>query len=258
MFKTYLGIFIPALFAHLLTDFVFQTDSSIRAKGKLPVLIGHGLIAGILTYFFVGVVPGWELPLGVGLTHILLDAWKMNSQKGTRLRKFILDQVGHVMILGLFSWAALYEYAAVPGLWISLWGWPYLLVLTVISGAILSIYVVSFIVELTFEALGLQKRQASSSEEEQSSYLKEEVGIAAGGRIIGYLERSLVLLFVLVGYPAGIGFLIAAKSIFRFGELTESGPRWLAEYIIIGTLLSILFGTLFAYLTVGVAQKIIP
>jgi len=258
MFKTFLGIFIPALFAHLLTDFVFQTDSSIRAKGKLPGLIGHGLIAGILTYFFVGVVPGWELPLGVGLTHILLDTWKMNSQKGTRLRKFVLDQVGHVMILGLFSWAAIYRYTEVSGLWTSIWGWPYLLILTVISGAILSIYVVSFLVELTFEALGLQKRQASSAAEEQSSFLKEEVGMSAGGRIIGYLERSLILLFVLVGYPAGIGFLIAAKSIFRFGELTESGPRWLAEYIIIGTLLSILFGTLFAYLTVGAIQKIIP
>ena len=162
------------------------------------------------------------------------------------------------MILGLFSWAAIYSYAEIPGLWTSLWGWPYLLILAVISGAILSIYVVSFLVELTFEALGLQKRQASSSAEEQSSFLKEEVGMSAGGRIIGYLERSLILLFVLVGYPAGIGFLIAAKSIFRFGELTESGPRWLAEYIIIGTLLSILFGTLFAYLTAAAVQMIIP
>lgn len=258
MFNTYLGIFIPALFSHLLTDFVFQTDTSIRAKGKVPGLVGHGLIAGILAYLFVGIVPGWELPLGVGLTHILLDAWKLNSQKGTRLRKFVLDQLGHVMILGLFSWAAIYRFAEYPGLWSSFWGWPYLLILAVISGAILSIYVVSFLVELTFEALGLQKRQASSPAEEQSSFLKEEVGMSAGGRIIGYLERSLILIFVLVGYPAGIGFLIAAKSIFRFGELTESGPRWLAEYIIIGTLLSIFFGTLFAYLTAAAVQMIIP
>ena len=80
-------------------------------------------------------------------------------------------------------------------------------------------------------SLGLNKDQA------QESDIKE------GGKIIGYLERSLIFLFILVDYPAGIGFLIAAKSIFRFGELTSPDRRKQAEYIIIGTLLSILFGT---------------
>lgn len=258
MLKAFLGIFIPALFAHLLTDFVFQTDSSVRSKGKLPGLILHGSIAGVLTYIFVGNFQGWILPLGVGLTHILLDAWKLNAKKGTRLRKFVLDQLGHGLTLGLFSWASLTHYHPLSGLWTRLWGWPYLLVLALSSGAILSIYVVSFLVELTFEALGLEKRQDPSSAEERSSVVKEDVGMSEGGRVIGYLERSLILLFILAGYPAGIGFLIAAKSIFRFGELTESGPRWQAEYIIIGTLTSILFGALFAYLTVWTARLIIP
>lgn len=258
MFEQYLGIFIPALFAHLLTDFAFQTDASIRSKGKLPGLILHGLTAGILTYIFMGVVPGWEFPLGVGLTHITLDAWKLKTEKGTRLRRFILDQVGHILILALFSWGSLIGYGGQASLWTRLWGWPYLLILAVGAGAILTIYVVSFLVELTFEALGLDKRHEPVSADQSSEILKEEVGMSEGGRVIGYLERSLILLFILAGYPAGIGFLIAAKSIFRFGELTESGPRWQAEYIIIGTLTSILFGALFAYLTAWSVGIIIP
>jgi hypothetical protein len=34
------------------------------------------------------------------------------------------------------------------------------------------------------------------------------------------------------------GFLLAAKSVFRFGDLKESKDRKLTEYVLIGTLLS--------------------
>ena len=63
-------------------------------------------------------------------------------------------------------------------------------------------------------------------------------GLKDGGRYIGYLERSLVLLLMLINQPTGIGFLIAAKSILRFGEIKDSQSRKVAEYIIIGTFMS--------------------
>ena len=250
MSEPFLEFFVPLLCAHLLTDFVFQSDASIRAKHRLSGLIPHGLLAGFLAYLLTGILPCWEIPVGVALTHSLLDAWKLRSKKGSRLRRFVLDQLGHILILALFSWAAVYRYGEFPGIWMNLFSQPYLLILTVVSGGIVSIYVVSFLVELSFEALGIEKYPASSGEESGEGLLQGEIGIAEGGRVIGYLERGLITLFVLVGYPAGIGFLIAAKSIFRFGELTDSSRRWQAEYIIIGTLLSILFGTSFAYLTI--------
>jgi hypothetical protein len=56
-------------------------------------------------------------------------------------------------------------------------------------------------------------------------------------------------LFVLIGHPESIGFLIAAKSIFRFGEIKESKHRMDAEYIIIGTLMSFGYGILIACAT---------
>lgn len=258
MADVFLGFFIPLLFAHLLTDFAFQSDGSVRAKYRLPGLILHGLLAGVLSYLFVGRYDGWEIPAGVVITHCLLDAWKLRSQKGTRLRRFVIDQLGHWLILALFSWAAAFQYGDTQGLWIDLFGWPYLLILAVISGGIVSIYVVSFLVELSLEALGIKKSLISAGEEEAEGAPGEEMGIAEGGRIIGYLERSLITLFVLVGYPAGIGFLIAAKSVFRFGELMDSSRRWQAEYIIIGTLLSVFLGTSFAYLTSWIIGLIIP
>ena len=63
-------------------------------------------------------------------------------------------------------------------------------------------------------------------------------GLVNAGRTIGQLERFLVLLFLLAGQPTAIGFLVAAKSIFRFGELRDTTNRMESEYIIIGTLAS--------------------
>ncbi|MFO7738926.1 MAG: hypothetical protein R6V46_10655, partial [Desulfatiglandaceae bacterium] len=45
--------------------------------------------------------------------------------------------------------------------------------------------------------------------------------------------------FLLQRFEA-IGFLIAAKSIFRFGEVSKPERRKEAEYILIGTMLSFL------------------
>lgn len=58
------------------------------------------------------------------------------------------------------------------------------------------------------------------------------------GMYIGILERILVFVFVILDHWEAVGFLITAKSVFRFGDLKESKERKLTEYILIGTLIS--------------------
>jgi len=58
------------------------------------------------------------------------------------------------------------------------------------------------------------------------------------GQWIGYIERILTLTFVFVGSFEGIGFLLAAKSVFRFGELNKAKEIRTTEYVLIGTLAS--------------------
>jgi hypothetical protein len=48
----------------------------------------------------------------------------------------------------------------------------------------------------------------------------------------------LVFAFVVSNNWEAVGFLLAAKSVFRFGDLKESKDRKLTEYVLIGTLLS--------------------
>lgn len=54
---------------------------------------------------------------------------------------------------------------------------------------------------------------------------KEREPLYKAGRWIGILERLLVFVFVLLGQYAAIGFLLAAKSIFRFGDLREAKTK---------------------------------
>ena len=65
-----------------------------------------------------------------------------------------------------------------------------------------------------------------------------EESLISAGRYIGYLERLMVFVFIITEHWEAVGFLLAAKSVFRFGDLKEARSRKLTEYILIGTLLS--------------------
>ena len=67
---------------------------------------------------------------------------------------------------------------------------------------------------------------------------KEDNSLQNAGNYIGILERLFVFCFIITNHFEAIGFLLAAKSIFRFGDLKEAKDRKLTEYVLIGTLLS--------------------
>ena len=69
------------------------------------------------------------------------------------------------------------------------------------------------------------------------------------GKLIGYIERLLVITLVIVGAYPSIAFIIAAKSIARFKQLDDR--NW-AEYFLLGTLASIFLG-----LMLGLLVKVI-
>ncbi|HWT95696.1 MAG TPA: hypothetical protein VN238_22040, partial [Solirubrobacteraceae bacterium] len=64
-------------------------------------------------------------------------------------------------------------------------------------------------------------------------------GFVNAGRYIGWLERTLVFGFIVAGEPAAAAVTLTAKSVARFPTFS-SGQEALAEYVLIGTLLSFL------------------
>jgi hypothetical protein len=71
-----------------------------------------------------------------------------------------------------------------------------------------------------------------------SELTKNHESLKDAGKYIGILERILVFIFIILNHWEAVGFLITAKSVFRFGDLKESKDRQLTEYILIGTLIS--------------------
>ncbi len=85
---------------------------------------------------------------------------------------------------------------------------------------------------------------SNSGEEERRDSITTAEGediksLISAGKIIGMVERVLILTFVLLNQFSGVGFLLAAKSVFRFGDLKEKNDHKMTEYVMLGTLLSV-------------------
>ena len=64
-------------------------------------------------------------------------------------------------------------------------------------------------------------------------------GLRDGGRLIGWLERFLFYSFLLGGQYSAVGFVLAAKGVARYGEIKEAKDQKVAEYVLIGTMISL-------------------
>ena len=76
-----------------------------------------------------------------------------------------------------------------------------------------------------------------------------EKGLPGAGKIIGMLERGIILTFGLLGEYGAISFVFVAKSMARFKQLEK---RQFAEYYLIGTLISFFFALVVAIISQGV------
>lgn len=218
--------FAALLLAHALADFVFQTRRMALGKRRFPVLLLHGAIVLALAQIALGRFDSREL-LALAALHMATD-WLKARLAAPGLAAFLADQAAHLAVIAAL--AAFRPGLWAGGLWSGLEGLPALMAIT--AGAILTTRAGGF-------AVGFLMRPWADVELPR--------GLANGGALIGLLERGLIFLLVMVDQAAGIGFLIAAKSVLRF-ETTSKDQR-AGEYVIIGTLASFGWALLVAYAT---------
>jgi hypothetical protein len=214
------------LTAHLLGDFVMQPNWMIERKRRIHILLLHALVIVLVSYLLLGVFH-WRILLAIFFTHLAMDTLKVYLLSDG-LVPFLTDQLAHLgILLGL---ACYFPDAAADGWWIAdmksgSTGW-YFATLTGISGFILCVPAGGVLIAKMIRRFSNEIRDNGIA------------GLTQGGQYIGWLERVLVMLLLLMNQPNGIGFLIAAKSILRFGEIKDASQRKVAEYIIIGTFVS--------------------
>lgn len=220
---------LQLLIAHIITDFVLQSQQLInqkqQKKAKAPFLYIHALLAGLLTYLIVQDWSMWLVPLIISVTHFFIDLWKL-YQKSDSLQYFLLDQMFHLLIL-LGVWLYLTEsfsevFPAIATFFASK------KTLVILIGYLLVIFPVGFVIGKATQ----RWQEEITGDEGAFPSLKK------AGRYIGIFERIMVLTFILTGNFSAIGFLIAAKSILRFSDKAKSGARKQTEYVLIGTLMS--------------------
>ncbi len=236
MFETALAL----LLAHCLADFLFQTDAMVEGKRSPKVLGLHIAIVTATTWVALGLpLTPWLIGL-IAVSHLVIDAVKLRWG-GAGFGAFFADQSAHLAIIAIA--ATLFPDAWSAGLWASprvLATLPWLATaseaMILATGLVATVWAGGYAVAALMSGMG---DDLTADDEDDS--------LPRGGRMIGRLERLMILIMVLSDQTAAIGLLIAAKSILRFGEATRS--RKASEYVIIGTLASVAWALAIAWLT---------
>jgi hypothetical protein len=219
-------ILIPLILAHLLGDFLLQPNSWVadkeRKKTRSIYLYLHVFIHFILAFIFLWDLNLWWIAATVAVTHFIIDAVKLHFQTSKTKRSwFFIDQLLHILVIALLS-LLYFPYFT----WDDFFNTENLKIIT----AIVFLTVPSSIIIKTLISIWTPITIDHSKVQTDS--------LVNAGKYIGILERLLVFVFILVNHWEGVGFMIAAKSVFRFSDLAEAKQRKLTEYVLIGTLLS--------------------
>ncbi|MFN3754956.1 DUF3307 domain-containing protein [Flavobacterium sp.] len=222
-------IFVKLLLVHLIGDFILQPNSWVLDKEKKvhrsPYLYLHTLLHGLLAFVIIGKIDFFGYAFALALLHGFIDFLKLKFQKKkTKRNWFIADQLLHLVVLVVIS--LLYNDQIVDFSFMDNQFW------IMVTALVLLTKPTSIIIK---NVISIWTPESKSDKTDDS--------LQNAGNYIGILERLFVFYFVITGHYEAIGFLLAAKSIFRFGDLKEAKDRKLTEYVLIGTLLS--FGTAF-------------
>lgn len=217
---------MPLILAHLTGDFLLQPDSWVaekeRKKHRSAYLYLHVLLHTVLAFVLLADIRLWWIAAIVGLSHLIIDWSKLYFQnQNTRRRWFIIDQAAHIaVILALsiyYHTPQAFDFELTSERWM------------LITGAVFLTIPASVVIKTMISFWTPASKEVSSIQSDS---------LASAGKYIGILERLLVFIFIAVDHWEGVGFMLAAKSVFRFSDLAEAKQRKLTEYVMIGTLLS--------------------
>jgi hypothetical protein len=243
-----LETFLALLTAHLVSDFVLQWDAMVSRKRELRVLLTHVAIVGASAIILLGArtIPGAIAVTTIIATHLAIDYVKVRSKDN--LLAFTADQVAHIAIVAAI--AIVFPKLAAEGFWSLLpgdWQAVYYGLLVYLSGLIVAVPLGGIVIKKLINPLVPPALPAAPAKGKSKPAATDPVSLPNIGRYIGWLERALTVAFIAAKQPEGVGFLLAAKSVLRIGDLKDEHQRSHAEYIIIGTFLSFGWAIVSAY-----------
>lgn len=218
-------LLLKFLTAHFLGDFVFQTRKMVQNKKKPVYFFAHIAIHAFLLCVFLFNDNMWWAIIFVVLFHALFDWLKLKLTKKIKIPVlFLVDQLLHILtittVLIIFSTLRIsFDFINQPEFWL------------ILIAIVLVTQVTAVFIRILLSPYQNHKKITPLNDTDQKVLFN-------AGKYIGILERLFIFGFVVANFWEGIGFLLAAKSIFRFGDLNNAKERHLTEYVLIGTFLS--------------------
>ncbi|MFY2162531.1 DUF3307 domain-containing protein [Vibrio alginolyticus] len=246
-------LFLSLFLGHIVGDFFLQpdrwvkdkVDNKIKSKYLVIHALLHGLVSGLIFSVFLwngssSLIIDVLFVFGyVSLSHWCIDVMKTYMSRSYIW--FLVDQILHVWILAILTYGMVYH-RELDNLLERAKSIDLSVVLPILIVYLLMLKPTAVLVG---EVLNKWTQQVNG---------RANKGLEDAGKYIGYIERVLILTFVLTSQYAAIGFVLAAKSIFRMGDLRDEHDRQFTEYVMVGTLFSVsvsLFSGLFIVHVLG-------
>jgi hypothetical protein len=217
---------------HLFSDFICQPHkwSLEKKRGSLTIYHAyHILVVFLFSFLFSLDLKFWWAALLLTASHLIIDALKGHLdikaiKTGKKRNLFFADQFLHITFIVLIS--LLYQRSTGISFAIDI---P-VNALLVSCAFIFCAKPANILIKNIFIAFSIKTPAAADSTEYKET--TDDESLPNAGKLIGIMERFLVLALVLIGQFSAVGLIIAAKSILRFRSTVRN------EYILVGTLLS--------------------
>ncbi|WP_157949918.1 DUF3307 domain-containing protein [Vallitalea okinawensis] len=264
------SIFLLAVLAHLISDFILQTEANM--KKRISFKLSKSFYANILHSFihffiitlsfflftmlfyannFMMFYPLLLAGLLIALSHFIIDQCKsiciIKEVMKNKILLFFIDQGLHILMLYTII------HFMVKDTNINAYLAEFNVLILIIIIILLATVVTGITIRKIIEQISGDESQTSLKDNFDDSNEILHISIQCnedhleaknGGFWIGILERLFIITVVLLNQPMMIGFVLTAKSIARFKKLDDER---FAEYYIIGTLISFMVAIISGY-----------
>lgn len=226
------SLFTILMIPHILGDYYFQTDKIASKKEKeLKWVIYHSVIYGIVNFLFIKFIfktIDFNIIALLIVSHAIIDILKYYClEKASSINIFVVDQLLHLLIIFIVTFYCLNQGASLN---FNEYITQFFSILNVSMietwSLVLKILLIHKPINI-FIAFFMKPYKKCN---------KDDKNDIKAGRIIGTLERIIMLFFINIGQYSSIGLVLTAKSIARYDKISKS--QSFAEYYLLGTLLS--------------------
>jgi hypothetical protein len=219
-----LQMLVLQFIAHLLTEFNFRPDNKSETKSNTDFnntfLKWHILIAFVLSWSLSFQLNFIFPALAIAITHGLADGLKKYFKDHPNFTKYVFFTEQAVHLIFILSIVLLFtnHFEIKPLINVSL----SIKHLLIISGYLICTKPANIFIKEVINVFDIKVNSDGNDD------------LPNAGKLIGIIERFLVLTFIILSQFDAVGFLIAAKSILRF----KDDNTIKTEYVLIGTMLS--------------------